>query len=96
MKKGTWVVIALLIIAGLLLFLPLADKTSGSERVIIDHTLHEIIAPGCFDQAELTNYIDEVSFSRAVDELEYTVEDECSKEYLQEGKESVISKIFNE
>ena len=96
MKKGNWVVIVLLIIAGLLLFLPLADKTSGSERVIVDHTLHEIVSPGCFDQAELTNYIDEVSFSRAVDELEYTVEDECSKEFLQEGKESVISKMFNE
>lgn len=86
----------LVILAVLLLFLPLADKTSGSERVIVDHTLHEIVYPACFDQAELTNYLDEVSFSKAVDELEYTVKDECSKEYLQEGKESVISKVFSQ
>lgn len=92
MKKGTWIIIGIVLIAVLLLFLPLADRTSGSERVVVDHTLHEIVHPICFDQAEITNYIDEVSYSRAIDELEYTVKDECSKGYLQEGKESVISK----
>ncbi|CAM2813983.1 alpha-amylase [Salinicoccus roseus] len=94
-SRGIWAVLVLMAVAVGLLFLPLADRTSGSERVIVDHTLEEIVHPGCYDQAELTNYIDEVSFSRATDELGYRIEDECSKERLQEGKESVISKIFN-
>ncbi|WP_411842366.1 alpha-amylase [Salinicoccus sp. HZC-1] len=95
MKRRSIVILVLILIAVLLLVLPLADKTSGSERVIIDNTLHEIVHPSCFDQSELTNYIDEVSYSRATEELGYTVEDACSTQYLQEGKESVISKIFN-
>ncbi|KIH70226.1 hypothetical protein [Salinicoccus roseus] len=94
-SRGIWAVLVLMAVAVGLLFLPLADRTSGSERVIVDHTLEEIVHPGCYDQAELTNYIDEVSFSRATDELGYRIEDECSKERLQEGKESVISKLFN-
>lgn len=94
-SRGIWAVLVLMAVAVGLLFLPLADRTSGSERVVVDHTLEEIVHPGCYDQAELTNYIDEVSFSRATDELGYRIEDECSKERLQEGKESVISKIFN-
>ncbi len=94
-SRGIWAVLGLMAVSDGLLFLPLADRTSGSERVIVDHTLEEIVHPGCYDQAELTNYIDEVSFSRATDELGYRIEDECSKERLQEGKESVISKIFN-
>ncbi|WP_017549357.1 hypothetical protein [Salinicoccus carnicancri] len=94
MKKST-VIIMFILTAVLLLVLPLADRTSGSERVIIDNTLQEIVHPSCFDQAELTNYIDEVSYSRATEELGYTVEDECSKQYLEEGRESVISKIFS-
>jgi len=94
MKKSIAIII-LILVAVLLLVLPLADRTSGSERVIIDNTLQEIVHPSCFDHAGLTNYIDEVSYSRATEELGYTVEDECSKQYLQEGKESVISKIFN-
>ena len=85
-RKGLWVVLALILIAVALLFLPLADRTSGSERVIVDHTLQEIVHPGCYDQAELTNYIDEVSFSRATEELDYRIEDECSSERLAEGK----------
>lgn len=94
MKKRTIIIIVFVLAAVLLLVLPLADKTSGSERVIIDNTLHEIVHPSCFDQADLTNYLDEVSYSRATETLGYTVEDECSKKYLQEDKESVISKIF--
>ncbi|MFC3418608.1 alpha-amylase [Salinicoccus hispanicus] len=95
-RKGIWILLVLMLVAVLLLLLPLADRTSRSERVIVDHTLKEIFHPGCFDQAETTNYLDEVSFSRATETLGYQIEDGCSKERLETGKESVISKIFNE
>ncbi|GAB3059547.1 alpha-amylase [Salinicoccus sesuvii] len=95
-RKSIWITLVLVLLAMLVLFLPLADRTSSSERVIVDHTLKEIFHPGCFDQAETTNYLDEVSFSRATGELDYRIADACSKERLETGKESVISKIFSE
>ncbi|MHC0551998.1 alpha-amylase [Salinicoccus sp. CNSTN-B1] len=93
-KKFLWPFLLLLLI--LLLFLPLADRTSGSERVIIDHNKRQLVHPACFDQADLTNYIDEVSYSRATEDLGYKIKDECSMERLEKGRESVISKILNE
>lgn len=91
-KKLVWGVITMIVLAVLLL--PLVDKTSDTTRVIVDHTSSEIVAPSCFDQSELTNWIDEMSFGNAKNELEYDIRDDCSKEYLQEGKTSVLMRIF--
>lgn len=93
-KKIIWVIVALIIIG--ILFLPLVDKTSGTTRVIVDHTTSEIVHPTCYDQAGLTNWIDEMSLSNAVDELEYNIIDECSKEYLAEGKTSILVRVFGD
>jgi hypothetical protein len=91
-KKIVWGIITVIVLAVLLL--PLVDKTSGTTRVIVDHTNKEIVAPSCYDQADLTNWIDEMSFGNALHELEYDIRDECSKEYLKEGKTSVLMRIF--
>lgn len=93
-KKIVLIIIAVIIIAVLLL--PLVDKTSGTTRVIVDHTTSEIVHPTCYDQAGLTNWIDEMSLSNAVNELEYNIIDECSKEYLAEGKTSILVRIFGD
>ena len=42
-SRGIWAVLVLMAVAVGLLFLPLADRTSGCERVIVDHTLEEIV-----------------------------------------------------
>ena len=91
-RKIVWGIITAIVLA--VLVLPLVDKTSGTTRVIVDHTSGEIVAPVCYDQADLTNWIDEMSFSNALNELQYEVRDDCSKEHFQEGKTSVLMRIF--
>lgn len=91
-KKLVWVIITVIVLSVLLL--PLVDKTASTTRVIIDHTTKEIVHPYCYDQTELTNWIDEVSFGRAMGELEYDIRDECSKERLEEGKTSVLMRVL--
>lgn len=91
-KNIVWGIITVIVLAVLLF--PLVDKTSGTTRVVVDHTKSEIVAPVCYDQADLTNWIDEMSFGNALNELEYDVKDDCSKAHLQEGKTSVLMRIF--
>lgn len=93
-KKLVWGIIMVIVIG--VLFLPLVDKTSGTTRVIVDNTTREIVYPTCYDQAELTNWIDEMSFSNALNELEYDIIDDCSKKYLEEGKTSILARMFGD
>lgn len=93
--KKLIIILSLIIVVILVVTLPIADRTSGSERVIVDHTLKVIIHPECYDAEEgLTNYIDEVSYSNAVDNYDYSIRGECSKEKLPEGKTSILNKIL--
>lgn len=93
-KKLVWGIITVIVIGVLLL--PLVDKTSGTTRVIVDHTTSEIVHPTCYDQAGLTNWIDEMSFSNALNELDYDITDDCSKEYLEKGKTSILARMFGD
>lgn len=93
--KKILIILTLVLIVILVLTLPIADETSDSERVIVDHTLNVIVHPACFDDEDLTNYIDEVSFSNAVDNYEYNIQGDCSKERLKEGKTSILKKILD-
>lgn len=89
-----WILISGIIVVVILLFLPIVDKTSSGERVIIDHSTQEIIHPDCFETAEKTNWIDEVSYGRAKNEYKYEVRDTCSKEILSDKKTSVIKRLL--
>lgn len=91
MKKKTIIALLILII---ILFIPVVDKTSQSERVIIDNTSREIIHPDCFDENEHSNWIDEVTFNNALNEKEYDILGACSKEKLPTGKTSIFNRIF--
>lgn len=91
--KKLIVLIILLAAVVLVLVLPLAPETSDTERVIVDHTLKVTVHPACFEEAGLTNYIDEVSFSNAMGNYGYEISGECSEEKLQEGRTSILSKI---
>lgn len=94
MKK---LIVILIILAAviLVLTLPIAPETSDTERVIVDHTLGVMVHPACFEDAGLTNFIDEVSYSNAVENYEYEILGECSEERLQAGRTSILSKIFD-
>ena len=95
MMKKLIVILILFAAVILVLTLPLAPETSDTERVIVDHTLGVVVHPACFEEAGLTNYIDEVSFSDAMENYEYEISGECSEERLRAGRTSILSKIFN-
>ncbi|MFC0473407.1 hypothetical protein ACFFHM_23595 [Halalkalibacter kiskunsagensis] len=90
MKKGTllWISLAVvLIIVGLVI--PINVNPPGDTRVIMDHTKKVYSAPECFDQADLTNNLEETTFDHALD-LEYVSESSCTDQRLQIQKPFLI------
>ncbi|MFA9455730.1 hypothetical protein ACERJO_03050 [Halalkalibacter sp. AB-rgal2] len=95
MKKGTWIFISL---AGILLIigftLPITVHPSADTRTIVDHTLHVYSAPECFDQADLTNNLEETTYQNA-NELEYESESSCTDDVFGSEKKPLLIAIFN-
>ncbi|MDT8859876.1 hypothetical protein N0O92_06490 [Alkalihalobacillus sp. MEB130] len=90
MKKGTgiWILLAgLLLVLGLII--PITVTVPGDTRVILDHTHQVYSAPACFDQAELTNNLEETTLQYALD-LEYESESSCTDHELQDSKPFLI------
>ncbi|KHF41777.1 hypothetical protein [Halalkalibacter okhensis] len=90
MKKGTilWITLAgLLLIIGLVV--PITVTAPDDTRVILDHTNKVYSAPACFDQADLTNNLEETTLKFA-QELEYVSESSCTEEQLKETKPFLI------
>lgn len=95
MKKGTkplLVVALLLLILGFII--PISVPPAADTRVIIDHTKKVYSAPACFDDAELTNFLEEVTLQHALS-LEYDSESSCTDEQLQHEKKPFLIGIFN-
>jgi hypothetical protein len=93
LKKGTGILIA---VALVLVVLGLTIQTTvqpTDERVIVDHTKKVYSAPECFDQAELTNNLEEVTYGYAVD-LGYDSESSCTAEALKSEKMPVLLSWF--
>src|SRR5699024_11860841 len=93
-KNIVWGILIVIVLG--VLFLPLVDKTPTTTRVIVDYTNKEIVHPNCYDQASLTNWIDEVSFGRAVNDLEFEVRDSSSQKLLETGKTNIFTRIRSE
>ncbi|CAD2073983.1 alpha-amylase [Phocicoccus pinnipedialis] len=93
MNKWIYMSVLIVIIIGLL-FLPIVDETSSGTRVVVDHSTSEIIHPDCFEQAEKTNWIDEVSYKLAKDKYNYKVTNTCSQELLSNKKTSIIKRVL--
>ncbi|WP_054635236.1 hypothetical protein [Thalassobacillus sp. C254] len=71
---------------GILIILGFFVSTSlyaPSVRVIIDHTNQTYVSPPCFEEAELTNNLQEVALEHAVT-LGYEAEAECTSDSLVE------------
>ncbi|WP_231686747.1 hypothetical protein [Bacillus sp. JCM 19034] len=94
LKKGTWVFISL---AGILLLLgfvvPITVHPSTDTRTIVDHTLQVYSAPECFEQAELTNNLEETTYERAL-ELEYDSESSCTTTSFAGVRKPILLAIF--
>lgn len=94
LKRGTWIFISL---AGILLLIgfivPITVNPSPESRTIVDHTLQVYSAPECFDQADLTNNLEETTYGRAL-ELEYESESDCTTDAFAVVQKPLLLAIF--
>lgn len=92
MKKGTiiWLMVAgILIILGFIIEVKVLP--SDETRVIIDHTKKVYSAPACYDQAGLTNNLEETTLGYAK-EVDYASESSCTDtEFAGERKPFLVS-----
>lgn len=94
MKKGTMTLVAgaiLLLVIGFVI--PVSVSPADDTRVIIDHTKKVYSTPECFDQAELTNNLEETTIGHAKS-IEYTSESACTEEALSHEKKPFLIGIF--
>lgn len=77
----TWWPIMLLAVIGATMLIPITMSPPGSTRVVVDHTLETYIAPLCFDEAEATNHLGEVTWER-VSDYGYKPESACTETQL--------------
>ncbi|MFC0558170.1 hypothetical protein [Halalkalibacter alkalisediminis] len=78
MKKGTtiWLMIAIVLLIGGFI-IQVTVMPSDETRVIIDHTQKVYSAPACYDQAGLTNNLEETTLGYAK-KLDYMSESNCT------------------
>ncbi|WP_035661695.1 hypothetical protein [Halalkalibacter akibai] len=92
MKKGAiiWIIIAIgLVVIGLIV--PVSTKPADETRVIIDHTKNVYSSPACFDQAGLTNNLEETTFGYAI-QIGYESESSCTEtEYFGKRKPFLLA-----
>ncbi len=72
-------VLSLLVTLGF--FIPIQLSAPPDARTIVDHTNHIYVTPPCFNQADLSNYLQEADYSEAKD-LDYKPESSCTQETL--------------
>ncbi|WP_100406899.1 hypothetical protein [Bacillus solitudinis] len=90
MKKGTLIWMAL---AGILLLMGLVVQTevgpADDTRVIIDHEKFVYSAPSCFDEAGLTNNLEETTLGEAL-ALDYEPESGCTANVFVKEKKPIL------
>nr|WP_100372535.1 hypothetical protein [Bacillus sp. FJAT-45037] len=94
MKKGTGIFIGLAVILIILGLTIQVTVEPNDERVIIDHTKKVYSAPECYDNADLTNNLEETTYQYAND-LNYEVESSCTSEALSGDKKPILLAWFS-
>ncbi|RSL31128.1 hypothetical protein D7Z54_22710 [Salibacterium salarium] len=83
--KGTLIIGAILLAAIIIsgFFIPIQLSAPPDVRTIVDHTNQEYVSPPCFNDAELSNYLQE-SYLGEAQQLDYKAESECTTNSLVE------------
>ncbi|SDG94189.1 hypothetical protein SAMN05192534_10187 [Alteribacillus persepolensis] len=90
MNKGVFafgLAFIVLITAGL--FIPIQLEAPPDARTIVDHNTRVYVTPPCFNQADMTNYLQETDYSEAK-ELGYEPESSCTVETLVEEDVPIV------
>ncbi|WP_017728221.1 hypothetical protein [Halalkalibacterium ligniniphilum] len=91
LKWGMVGLVGLLIIAGLVIQ---TTATAPSDtRMIVDHTKNVYVSPPCYDDAELTNNLEELTLEGAL-ATGYEPESACTTDSLQGESQPLILSLF--
>lgn len=94
MKNGTIVLIGGAVVLLILGFvIPVSVGPAEDARVVIDHTKKVYSAPACFDQADLTNNLEETTLAQAR-QLSYLSESSCTDQELASERKPFLIAIF--
>ncbi|WP_096270006.1 hypothetical protein [Paucisalibacillus globulus] len=85
------ILISILIIISFLI--PSETKPSPNTRIILEHTYKTYIAPGCFEQSNPTNYLEDSTLAKAK-ALSYSPNGPCTMEVLESEKDSFIISLL--
>ncbi|SFE41866.1 hypothetical protein [Alteribacillus iranensis] len=94
MKKlinGAIILFVILIVSGFLI--PVQLTAPPDVRTIVDHTNQVYVTPPCFNEAELTNYLQETTYQEAT-ELGYKPESSCTADSVVEEEVPINIALF--
>lgn len=86
MKKASYLLVAVVVVLIVVTVIPVQVSPPGDTRVITERTYQFYVTPVCFEAAEVTNNIGELTLDRAI-ELGYSPDSECTVQSLE--KESM-------
>ncbi|MFB5660687.1 hypothetical protein [Alteribacillus sp. HJP-4] len=85
------IILCMLILAGFVI--PVSISAPPDTRVIVDHTNDTYASPSCFDEAEMTNYLQETEFAEA-QELDYEPESYCSEQAMTDEETPIFQALL--
>lgn len=93
MKRSYLIGITLVLVVLLaMMYIPITSHPPKSTRLIVEYTHETYIAPACFEQAEKTNNISEVTLGW-LEGKKYVPESECTTDFLKPHKQSLMKII---
>ncbi|WP_040980484.1 MULTISPECIES: hypothetical protein [Oceanobacillus] len=87
------IVIMVLVVIGFMI--PKETKPSSDTRIILEHTYKTYIAPGCFEQSNPTNFLQDSTLGEAQN-LNYDAHDSCTIDRLKNEKDSLIISLLKD
>lgn len=87
------VIIALTFVASL--FIQKETKPSAHTRIILEHHYQSYIAPKCFEQSEVTNYLEDSRLGVA-EQLNYVPFNTCTETELTSEKDSLFISLLKD
>ncbi len=90
MKKTAVIVSVLILMVIASLFIPVSVSPPDDTRIILDHDTRTYIAPPCFQNANASNFLEETTLQKALEQNGYRPEGACTSNKLKAKKTSVL------
>ncbi|OLO42758.1 hypothetical protein BTR23_01800 [Alkalihalophilus pseudofirmus] len=69
------------------------EVAPANARMIVDHSLNVYVSPPCFNEAEITNFLEEVTYGEAL-EMGYAPDSPCTENSLIGEPRSLVYQLM--